>query len=93
MGVVMKMKIELESQEERELFERMQEHPSREQLMAEVAVLTELVRVLSDRVAQLEKPWVDLTKEECFELCVKHKDNSFSLLVAVQEKLMEKNNG
>jgi len=37
--------------------------------------------------------WVDLTKEECFELCVKHKDNSFSLLVAVQEKLMEKNNG
>jgi hypothetical protein len=39
----------------------------------------------------LEKPWVDLTKEECFEFCVKHKDNSFSLLVAVQEKLMEKN--
>ena len=50
----MKMKIELESQEERELFERMQEHPSREQLMAEVTVLTELVRVLSDRVAELE---------------------------------------
>jgi len=65
--------------------------PSREQLMAEVTVLTELVRVLSDRVADLEKPWVDLTKEECFEFCVKHKDNSFSLLVAVQEKLMEKN--
>ena len=81
------MKIELESQEEREAFERMPQHPSREQLMAEVAVLTELVRVLS----RLEKPWVDLTKEECFELCVKHKDNSFSLLVAVQEKLMEKN--
>jgi len=89
----MKMKIELESQEEREAFEHMQAQPSREQLMAEVAVLTELVRVLSDRVAELEKPWVDLTKEECFELCVKHKDNSFSLLVAVQEKLMEKNNG
>jgi hypothetical protein len=93
MGVVMKMKIELESQEEREAFERMPQHPSREQLMAEVAVLTELVRVLSDRVTELEKPWVDLTKEECFELCVKHKDNSFSLLVAVQEKLMGKNNG
>jgi hypothetical protein len=28
--------------------------PSREQLMAEVAVLTELVRVLSSRVAELE---------------------------------------
>ena len=161
------------------------ERPSREQLMAEVTVLTELVRVLSDRVAELEKgkepvawmtinaygeeddihyenpeghlpegwtykplythppnvqsenepleywnavegwvkldevrehfdsvscgtiyknggegrvplytqqrTWVDLTKEECFELCVKHKDNSFSLLVAVQEKLKEEN--
>jgi len=50
----MKMKIELESQEEREAFERMQAQPSREQLMAEVAVLTELVRVLSGRVAELE---------------------------------------
>jgi len=50
----MKMKIELESQEKREVFERMTQHPSREQLMAEVAVLTELVRVLSDRVAELE---------------------------------------
>jgi hypothetical protein len=29
--------------------------PSREQLMAEVTVLTELVRVLSDRVKELEK--------------------------------------
>jgi hypothetical protein len=29
--------------------------PTREQLMAEVTVLTELVRVLSDRVAELEK--------------------------------------
>jgi hypothetical protein len=28
--------------------------PTREQLMAEVTVLTELVRVLSDRVAELE---------------------------------------
>lgn len=28
--------------------------PSREQLMAEVTVLTELVRVLSDRVRELE---------------------------------------
>jgi hypothetical protein len=29
--------------------------PTREQLMAEVTILTELVRVLSDRVAELEK--------------------------------------
>jgi hypothetical protein len=48
------MDIKKESPEERELFERMPEHPTREQLMAEVAVLTELVRVLSDRVAELE---------------------------------------
>jgi len=81
-------RIERENSKNQEAFKAT---PSREQLMAEVAVLTELVRVLSDRVAELEKPWVDLTKEECFEFCVKHKDNSFSLLVAVQEKLMEKN--
>ena len=49
------MNIEKESPEERELFERMRVQPSREQLMAEVAVLTELVRVLSDRVAELER--------------------------------------
>ena len=29
-------------------------HPSREQLMAEVAILTELVKVLSSRVDELE---------------------------------------
>jgi len=49
------MNIEKESPEERELFERMPQHLSREQLMAEVTILTELVRVLSDRVAELEK--------------------------------------
>ena len=38
--------------------------PTREQLMVEVTILTELVRVLSDRVAQLEKPWVGLTRDE-----------------------------
>jgi len=61
------------------------------ELMEELSVARMLIRELGDRLAKLEKPWVDLTKEECFELCVKHKDNSFSLLVAVQEKLMEKN--
>jgi hypothetical protein len=44
----------IESEEERELFERMSERPSREQLMAEVTVLTEMVRVLSDKIAELE---------------------------------------
>jgi len=60
-------------------------------LSDELALARVLIRELGDRLAKLEKPWVDLTKEECFELCVKHKDNSFSLLVAVQEKLMGKN--
>jgi hypothetical protein len=46
---------------ERENKERSYNHvafkatPSREQLMAEVTVLTELVRVLNDRVNELEK--------------------------------------
>lgn len=57
-----------ETPEEREEFNRVEresrakqesirgiKHPTREQLMAEVTVLTELVRVLSDRVAELEK--------------------------------------
>ena len=95
------MSIETESNEEREVFEgitrdnnnRMigahQDHVRR--LMDELAIARVCIRELGDRLSRLEKPWVDLTKEECFELCVKHKDNSFSLLVAVQEKLMEKN--
>jgi hypothetical protein len=37
------------------------------------------------------QPWTDLTKEECFVLCEKHKDAPFSLLAAVQDKLKEKN--
>jgi hypothetical protein len=66
-----------ETPEEREEFNRVEreskakqesirgtKHPTREQLMAEVAVLTELVRVLSNRVAELEKPWVGLTRDE-----------------------------
>jgi len=68
-----------------------QDHVRR--LMDELAIARVCIRELGDRLFRLEKPWVDLTKEECFELCVKHKDNSFSLLVAVQEKLMKKNNG
>jgi len=38
---------------------------TKEQLMAEVAVLTELVRVLSDRVAELEKGKEPLTCPIC----------------------------
>jgi len=66
-----------------------QDHVRR--LMDELAIARVCVRELGDRLSRLEKPWVDLTKEECFELFVKNKDNSFSLLFALQEKLMEKN--
>jgi len=66
-----------------------QDHVRR--LMDELAIARVCIRELGDRLSRLEKPWVGLTKEECFELCVKHKNESFSLLVAVQDKLKEKN--
>jgi hypothetical protein len=99
MGVV--MSIETESNEERELFERMQEHPSREQLMAEVTVLTELVRVLSDRVTELEKPWVDLTDGEVedywywedFQTVFIGQNRLATMVRDIEAKLKEKNNG
>ena len=46
--------VEMESKIKQEYLREMK-YPSREQLMAEVAVLTELVRVLSDRITELEK--------------------------------------
>jgi len=46
-------RIEMESRIKQEYIRDMKQ-PSREQLMAEVALLTELVRVLSDRLAKLE---------------------------------------
>jgi len=47
-------RVEMESRIKQDYIRNMKQ-PSREQLMAEVAVLTELVRVLSARVAELEK--------------------------------------
>jgi hypothetical protein len=47
-------RIEMESRIKQD-YVRDIKQPSREQLMAEVTVLTELVRVLSGRVAELEK--------------------------------------
>jgi hypothetical protein len=46
-------RIEMESRIKQDYVRDMKQ-PSREQLMAEVTVLTELVRVLSDRVRELE---------------------------------------
>jgi len=47
-------RVEMESRIKQDYIRNMKQ-PSREQLMAEVAILTELVRVLTDRVAELEK--------------------------------------
>lgn len=47
-------RIEMESRIKQE-YVRDIKLPTREQLMAEVTILTELVRVLSDRVNELEK--------------------------------------
>jgi hypothetical protein len=46
-------RVERESKAKQESI-RSIKHPTREQLIAEVAILTEMVRVLSDRVAELE---------------------------------------
>jgi len=46
-------RVEMESRIKQDYIRAMKQ-PSREQLMAEVAVLTELVRVLSDRVKEFE---------------------------------------
>lgn len=48
-------RIERENKERSYNHVALKDTPSREQLMAEVTVLTELVRVLSDRVNELEK--------------------------------------
>ena len=47
-------RIEMESRIKQE-YVRDIKLPTREQLMAEVTILTELVRVLSDRINELEK--------------------------------------
>jgi hypothetical protein len=47
-------RVEMESRIKQEYIREMKQ-PTREQLIAEVAVLTELVRVLSDRVTELEE--------------------------------------
>jgi len=47
-------RVEMESRIKQEYIRNMKT-PTREQLMAEITVLTEMVRVLSDKVTELEK--------------------------------------
>jgi hypothetical protein len=93
-------RIEMESRIKQD-YVRDIKQPSREQLMAEVAVLTELVRVLSGRVAELEKPWVDLTDGEVedywywedFQTVFIGQNRLATMVRDIEAKLKEKNNG
>jgi hypothetical protein len=82
-------RIEMESRIKQD-YVRDIKQPSREQLMAEVAVLTEMVRVLYDRLAKLEKPWVGLTDEDRYEFAAAQYGWE-ELLIAAEAKLKEKN--
>ena len=57
-------RVEMESRIKQEYIRNMKT-PTREQLMAEITVLTEMVRVLSDRVKELEKGKEPLTCPIC----------------------------
>ena len=91
-------RIEMESRIKQDYVRDMKQ-PSREQLMAEVTVLTELVRVLSDRVAELEKPWVDLTDGEVedywywedFQTVFIGQNRLATMVRDIEAKLKEKN--
>ena len=37
------------------------------------------------------KRWRDLSKEQCWDICVKHRHDPFSLLIATQNAVREKN--
>lgn len=70
-GITYPLRIATETPEEAEVFNSMEQtyvrketirHPSKEaRLIAEVAILTELVNVLSNRVAQLEAKYEKTT--------------------------------
>ena len=63
-----------------------------EQLMDELSVTRMLIRELGDRLSKLEKPWVGLSNGEMIELSEMELD-SWDLILEVEAKLKEKNNG
>ena len=62
---------------------RKQQIAKEAQLTAEVAVLTEMVRVLSDKVAEMEQGWSGLTNDKLNEILVN--------AAHIEAKLKEKN--
>lgn len=71
--------------------ERCDTHPDHQTGMISQRMIQARMQEEIDELRQALEEWVELTKEECFELCTALKDKPFSLLVAVQEKLREKN--
>jgi hypothetical protein len=67
-----------------------QDHVRR--LMDELAIARVCVRELGDRLSRLEKPWVGLTNGEMIELS-EMELGSWDLILEVEAKLKEKNNG
>jgi len=61
-------------------------------LMEELALARVLIRELGDRLSRLEKPWVGLSNGEMIELS-EMELGSWDLILEVEAKLKEKNNG
>ena len=68
-------------------------HKSKEaMLMAEVAVLTEMVRVLSDKVTRMEqRTWVGLTDKEKQDIYEEHRPYIGAMFTIFEARLKEKN--
>jgi len=62
------------------------------ELMDELALARVLIRELGDRLSKLEKPWAWLTNGEMIELS-EMELGSWDLILEVEAKLKEKNNG
>ena len=98
------MNIEKESDEEREVFERMEKTmqfmsisvDDYMKLSDELALARVLIRELGDRLAKLEKPWVGLTDEDLESLCNEWRivfgSWTYEFAKAIEAKLKEKNN-
>ena len=62
------------------------------------AILLNEIRLLRDGAFNRggwpeKKSWRDLSKEKCWDVCMQHRNDPFSLLVATQNALRELNGG
>ena len=97
-----------ETPEEREVFSAMEQSSVRKEgirqmdkyqsIMEELAIARMLIRELGDRLAKLEKPWVDLTVNELSDCLVEGdpcealaEPEAWKVMRSVQTKFKEKN--